>query len=960
MKIYVLTINLIFLNLHKIILLCLLVICIKKSYSQDYRITGSVRDANTAKSIPNVEIKLRGTNLLTTTNAEGVFNLNGMLPEGKQQLVFSKIGYQTLNLSITLEGNKPLDLLYIPMSVDLKELNKELDRISLTESELNSEDDQQDNIVSGLLGATNDVFSNAAAYDFSATFFRPRGLDSKYSKVLINGITLNKINTGRPQWGNWGGLNDVMRNREFSKATEPSAYSFGAPAGVLHFNMLASKYRRGGRISYAYANRTYTGRVMASYSSGLGSYGWAYTVLASRRFGNEGSIEGTSYDANSVFLSIEKKLSDKHSLNLVAFYTPNRRGRSTALTQELIDLKGYTYNPNWGLQNGNIRNSRLREIREPIFILSHNFKISDQTTVNTNFAYQSGLTKNSRIDYTGSTLITSDDNQESFVGGARNPAPNYYQNLPSYFLRFTNPTAANYQNAYLAQQAFENNGQLNWDQLYKANSSAENSRLNPIYAVQNDVNKDDIIHVSSLVASSLSENYKLTAGISGSFLKSQNYAELDDLLGGDQWLDIDNFAEDDASTGGNLAQTDLRNRNRLVKAGERYKYNFEITSTKASIFSQLEATYNHLDFYAAIQGGFANYQRNGLYENGYYPGNLSFGKSDKVTFNTYGLKGGLTYKFNGKHFALVSGSLQRLELPSNTVFTNSRQNNAILEDASAEQIISLDASYIYRSTVLKAKLSAYYINFSEGSDLSFFYTQSLQSSLIEQGNALVQEVTTNISKRNIGLEFGLEYKLLPTLTLKTAAAIAENTFRNNPNIYYTTILVNEQISFGNNQANLKNYHVSGGPEQAIQLGFDYRDPDFWWLGASINRFSNAYVDISHLRRSGAFTTDYDGLPFNDYDLENAKTLLQQEKLDSYYLLNIVGGKSWLINGKSIGFFATINNVLNTRYKTGGFEDSRVGDYRSLKEESEREQPLFGNRYFLGYGATIYANLYLRF
>ena len=98
--------------MHKIILLCLLVICIKKSYSQDYRITGSVRDANTAKSIPNVEIKLRGTNLLTTTNAEGVFNLNGMLPEGKQQLVFSKIGYQILNLSITLEGNKLLDLFF--------------------------------------------------------------------------------------------------------------------------------------------------------------------------------------------------------------------------------------------------------------------------------------------------------------------------------------------------------------------------------------------------------------------------------------------------------------------------------------------------------------------------------------------------------------------------------------------------------------------------------------------------------------------------------------------------------------------------------------------------------------------------------------------------------------------------------------------------------------------------------
>ncbi|WP_028377361.1 carboxypeptidase regulatory-like domain-containing protein [Leeuwenhoekiella sp. MAR_2009_132] len=946
--------------MRTLVFVYLLVIYGYKLSSQEYTIYGNVRDATTATSIPEVLVTLKNSKFSITTTGDGAFILEGVTLDGKQQLVLSKAGYKTLILPITLEGGKELNLFYIPLEIDLKELNEELDRISLTETELNSDEEQQDNIISGLLGATNDAFSNAAAYDFSSTFFRPRGLDSKYSKVLINGIELNKINTGRPQWGNWGGLNDVMRNREFSLGIQPSEYSFGAPAGVLHFNMHASQYRRGGRVSYAYANRTYTGRVMGSYSSGLSTKGWAFTILGSRRFGAKGAIKGTSYEANSIFLSIEKKLTQNHRINLVAFYTPNRRGRSTALTQEVIDLKGNDYNPNWGLQNGKIRNSRMREIEEPIFILSHEWSLSDKTTLSTNLAYQRGTTKNSRIDYTGSTLITSSEGQESFIGGARNPAPNYYQNLPSYFLRFPNPTAANYQNAYLAQEAFTNDGQLDWSQLYAANTIATNAGLNSIYAVQNDVNKDSFVQASSILNSNFSEHFKLTAGASVSTLKSSNYAQLEDLLGGNTWLDIDNFAEDDASTGGNLAQTDLNNRNRIVREGDRYKYNFDISAFKASGFTQLQATFKHIDFYTALQAGTVNYQRNGLYENGYYPGEASLGKSSEINFTTYGLKGGFTYKFSGKHFALFNAGLQSLELPSNTVFTNSRQNNAVIEDASAEKLLNLDASYVYRSALLKAKLTGYYLDFANGSELSFFYTQSLQSPLIEQGNALVQEVTTNISRRNIGLELGIEYKILPTLTFKTAAALSQNTFTNNPDVYYTTTLANNKITFGDGTVKLKNYHVSGGPEQAIQLGFDYRDPDFWWLGASINRFSNAYIDVSNLRRSGAFSTDYDGLPFNDFDPAIARDLLIQEKIGSYYLLNIVGGKSWLVKGRSIGFFATINNALNTKYKTGGFEDSRIADYRGLQEEKEREQPLFGNRYFLGYGATIYANLYVRF
>ena len=946
--------------MYKFATILMLFLSSASAIAQYSRIRGTVKDAATSSALPEVEVFVQKTNYTTQTDADGNFDFIPQVPPGSYTLVLRKSGYLTLTIPVNLIPDQELVLEYLPLEIDLAEANEQITIISLSDVQLNDDNEQRDNAVSGLLGATNDVFSNAAAFDFSSTFFRPRGLDSKYSRVLINGLVLNKFNTGRPQWSNWGGLNDGMRNREFSMGLTASDYSFGAPAGTLHFNMHASSYRPGGRISYATANRTYTGRVMASYNSGVTASNWAYSVLVSRRFGQEGAIDGTFYDANSLFFAAEKILSETHHINLSFLYTPNRRGRSTALTQEVIDLKGYTYNPNWGFQNNEARNARVRAIEEPLVLLSHHWQLGKQASIQTNLGYQWGTTKNSRVDYTGSTLISNPNEQEHFVGGARNPAPNYYQNLPSYFLRYPNPPAAQYQQAYLAEQEFRNDGQLDWQALYEANQTAVRSGLNTIYAVQQDVNQDQLFTGNIRYKAQMSEHFDINFGVYGSALQSEQYAELDDLLGGNVWLDIDSFAEDDNTTGGDLAQSDLQNRNRLVQPGDRYKYNYGIAARQIGFFAQLEATYNHLDFYAALSAEQTSYQREGYYENGYYPGALSLGKSELVRFTSLGAKAGLTYKFNSKHFALLNAGFLEQPPGFNTVFTNARQRNAILENPQSERLIDLDASYIYRGSDLKLRLTGYLLNFTQGSEVSYFYTQSMQTQLIDQGNALVQESTTHIARQNLGLEFGTSYSILPTLTLKAAAAFGQNMYTQDPQVYYTTTLAETPIRFGDGSVKLKNYHVAGGPERAYQLGFDYRDPDFWWLGASVNRFSNAYVDVSYLRRSGAFSSDNDGQAFNDYTAEVAQELLKQEQLDAYYLVNIVGGKSWRVKSYTFGFFGLLNNALNTRYKTGGFEDSRIGDYRSLLEERTRDTPLFGNRYFLGYGATFYLNFYVRF
>ena len=78
------------------------------------------------------------------------------------------------------------------------------------------------------------------------------------------------------------------------------------------------------------------------------------------------------------------------------------------------------------------------------------------------------------------------------------------------------------------------------------------------------------------------------------------------------------------------------------------------------------------------------------------------------------------------------------------------------------------------------------------------------------------------------------------------------------------------------------------------------------------------------------------------------------------LWNVIGGKSWRIDDKFVGFFATINNVFDQKYKTGGFEQSRNSNFRSVRDDANNPQEVFSPRYFFGNGTTYYLNVYLRF
>lgn len=912
------------------------------SFAQEPVLHGRILETNSSEPINDVLINIQNTIFSTTTDEEGMFFFSQeTLPQGEQILKISKTGFTTLYIPITLQNNSSVNLNPVFLNVDLIDVEAQIGVISLSDDQLDEDEGTSFN-VSGLLQASKDVFLNAASYDFSATFFRPRGYDSENGKVLINGLEMNKLYNGRPQWSDWGGLNDLQRNQMFSMGTSANEYNFGHLAGTTNIIMRASQYRKGGRISYATSNRTYRGRVMGSYSSGLLSSGWAYSVLLARRFGEEGYNDASLYDANSFFASVEKRLNEKQSLNITAFYTPNRRGKSSANTQEVYDLKGTRYNSYWGKQDGEIRNSRIKEVNEPIIMLNHYWDISEKTQLNTNIGYQFGKIGNSRLGY----------------DKAPNPDPSYYQKLPSYFL--ADPNGPNYGGAYQAYSEFVNDGQLDWQAIYETNILYGGTSRYYLYEDRND---DKQISANTILTSRINDNIAITASFNYRNLNSNNFANMIDLLGGNGYLDVDTFAL------GDEAQNNLNNPNRVIGKDDIFKYNYELHATDYSGFAQAQFSYSKVVLFFAGKVGKTSYQRNGLYRNGNFEDN-SFGKSKQLDFTTYGVKAGATYKISGRHaFEVNTAYFTDAPTLSNS-FSNSRQNNETVIGLTEKKNISIDGSYIFRSPIVKARLTGYYTLMQDASEISFYYADgiSVQGADRTVENSFIQEILTGVNKKNIGGEIGIEAQLTPTIKLKGAAAYGQNTYDNNPNLYITsdfggalnaeTLERISSVDYG--AAYLKDYKVAGGPQKAYQIGFEYRDPDFWWFGATANYFSNAYVDVSPLSRTRNFYLDTDGIPFNDYDPVKGKELLKQEKFEDYMLVNVVGGKSWRIKEYYVGFFATINNILDKQYKTGGFEQGRTANYRTLSEDAANNTRVFGSQYWYGYGTTYYLNLYVRF
>ncbi len=918
--------------MKKLILYVIFVFQVVFSFGQTNKgVSGKIVDSKTQEQLQSIIVSIQNTNLTQLSNSKGKFYFDN-LKIGSQLVLIKSDGYKDQLLKIEIVEGKILDLGVLYLEEDITQ-EKQSSLISLSENDLEDSNSGSESTTS-LLQSSRDAFLQAAAYNFGAARFSVRGIDSKYSNVMINGVSMNRFYDGRPQYGNWGGLNDATRNQEFTNGSGPSDYVFGGIAGTQEINTRASIYRPGTRISFLNTNTNYSYRTMATAATGMNKKGWAFAISGGRRWAQDGYYEGTNYSANSLFISIEKKFNDRNSFSLTGIYAQNKRGKNSPNTAEQSDLAGVKYNSYWGFQEGEKRDSRVKKVEEPILMLTHYWKINPKTNLNTTASYQMGQIGNSRIDYTKSD----------------NPDPSYYRNLPSYYSNlfyygnFIGNSPENSAKAEETKTTFLENRQLNWSNLYKINGEnlVNGSRI-VLYEDRNDENSASLN--ANLIAQ-LSDNILMTGGANYLKSKTKNFKNMLDLLGGNTFMDRSSFGR------GDQQQSDLNNPDRKLGIGEHYGYNYILDATRLDAFTQFKFIYKKVDFYLAQSFSRSVYQREGLYKNGYYPSN-SFGKSKKANFENFGFKGGITFKLNGRNFIDFNGIYMTKAPNTRDVFSNSRISNAITPAVSNENIKSIDWSYIIKTPRFKGRLTGYFSEISNATDISFYYADAIGSE-----GAFVSEVVTGINKKNRGVELGLELQITPTFKITGVAAYGEYTYSNDPEVNLTNDASATIINLG--KAKLSGYKQAGMPQQAYSFGMEYRDPKFWWIGTNANYIADSFIDVSAIKRTSNYYNYNVDTNYRPIVQKLADDYLKQEKFNPFFLYNIVGGKSWKMRSATIGLFATVNNVLNSTYKTGGFEQSRDSNYTADYEDHQAKAGVFAPKYFYGYGRTYMVNLYLSF
>ncbi len=909
---------------QKIIFSLLLFLLFSTGYAQESKITGSVFNADN-QAVVGADVMLLGTNYYTQTDQNGNFVLDKIKP-GNYQIFISSPGYEDYINEIVVKTGMSYDLGKIKLNV----LNVEEDQtiVTLSQDEIAQEESGEENI-SGLLHGSRDVFLSAAAYNLGQLRFKIRGYDNRYTEIDINGVPMENLDNGRVYWSLWGGLNAVTRYKTSYLGLQKNDMTFGNLGGSTNIDMYPSKNREGYNVTYSLTNRSYRQRLMFTYSTGLMENNWALTFSGSRRWSNEGYQPGTFYDAWAYYVGAEKHIG-KHQLVFNFFGAPIKRGKAGPTTQEVYDLMGDNfYNPYWGWQEGEKRNSRIANSHIPVFLFTDVFNLNKTTKITSTLMARAGRN--------GSTALN--------WYNAPDPRPDYYRYLPSYYqLPEVSEAIA---------EAFQNDpnyNQINWTRIYNVNynsydeiENADGIEGNTVtgrraqYILEERRYDQRSIALSSVINKSIKDNIKVDGGVLVRYYKTKNFKVLDDLLGADYWVDIDKYAERDY-VDLDSAQNDLQHPNHIIKEGDVFGYNYDANTVNSRIWTQGQISLRKFDIYGALALSYTGFWRYGYMQNGKFPEN-SLGKSKTNNFFNYAVKSGVTYKLTGRHYFVVRAAYMTQAPTFMNAYISPRTRDYTVDNLKSEKILSVDGGYFLRAPKIKASINAFYTQFNDQTKVRSFYHDGYRN--------YVNYVLTNLNTTHEGVEMAVDYKINSALSASAAASLGYYYYTSRPDVTITVDNSSEVLA-QDKTVYIENYFVGGTPQTAATAGMRYRGKKYWFAGFNVNYVDNNYIQINPERRTE------EAIAYVVPGSDQWHAILDQQKLNGGFTLDLFFSKSFKYKDYYMYLNISVNNVLNnTNIQTGGFEQYRF----DLKTKDPNRFP---PKYFYGYGRQYFINLSFRF
>ncbi len=941
-----------------------------------------------------ITVSQKGETVATAVSDEDGKFLIEELPNGIYDMLVTAPGFLDATVNVTVEGYVK-DLIFIGMVVE--QVVTEVDDSNFAEFDM---DDSGFEDSPSILFDSNDPFTNIASFGFSNIRFKNRGYTNESQDVYLSGVRMNDAITGYSPYSLWSGLNEAMRSKETTIGNEVSDYGYGGYNGVTNIHAMPSSVRTGWRFSALTNSALYRLRLMATYASGELDNGWSYAFNVSARVGGNDWVKGVYYRNFAYYAGVEKKFGDMHRLSLVTFAAPGQRGAQNASTQEVYDLTGdRMYNSNWGYQNGKIRNARVRKTFEPVTILKYTATPSDNLEASATVLWRTGKNGYTAMDWYD----------------AADPRPDYYRNLPSYYwMEDEDYDRMNFEKYAWAKDAWQNDipeyTHLNWDRLYNVNWNnydANDLRRSKYVIEERRVDQNDI-NLNASIKWMASKAFTLTGGINYKWNRTEYYKNLDDLLGGDYYLNIDQFAERDFASSPAMVQNDLdyylaHGQAQTLHQGDKYGYDYYAQVRNANIWANGALDLGGFKANLALEAGYAKFWREGLVRKGLFAGldengneyiidgkNLtsyemvdgvktpitSKGKSAVSDFLTYSAKLGLQYHFEGGHRIYANAGYYNDAPTFAQSFISPRTRNSLVPNLETMKTTSADINYQYSNNGYNVRVTGYWTVIKDQTDMMSFYDDSQ--------NSFTNFAMSGIDQRHMGIELGFKIPVfVQGLSVEGALSWGEYIYTSTPRmtqtvdnsaevifdngivpywakspVYKKSVMDGQVIYETDPEGNpviegWQKHYVPSTPQLAADLGLNYRTNSYWFFEVDAQYFANSYLDMNPLYRTDMATAGPDGL-VTPVEVEY---MTAQEKFDPVFLLNASIGKSWYIDRKyNFGFSLNVQNILNNRnVKTGGYEQTRLIDSKSMERYYR-----FDSKYFYMQGFNYMLNLYFRF
>ena len=881
------------------------------------QITGTVVDAESNSPLPGATVVIKGTQIGTTTDFDGLFSISDA-SEG-DTLVITFIGFDAAEvvaedgMEVVLETalNQLSEVVVTSGVIDIAKVRETpvaVSAISVSEITLKTGNLEFPEI----MNKTPGVYATKQGGGYGDSRISLRGFDQRNTSFLINGQPVNDMENGWVYWSNWQGLTDVASGIQIQRGLGASRLAVPSVGGTVSIFTKAAQKSEGGKVLQMVGNDGYV-KTGVSYNTGKNEKGWASSFLLSRWQG-DGYIYNTSGEGYTYFAAVGyAPEGSAHELNF-SFLGAGQWHHQRDVWVSIRDYQNFgsegidrRWNSNGGTLNGEEFSMRRNFYNKPLATFNWDWEISDNLKLATSLYGSAGR------------------------GGGTGPRGNNYRAGASDILPFRKDLTEHYlENGRGSRDA---NGFIDFDAVVAHNQSTTEGYTGDISRFQgqligsngfrdSNVNREVLIRRASMNShnwvggiSNLEGQFgkfKTSIGVDLRSYTGYHYRVVNNLMGLDGYYSTGN-----RNSAGQIIETTIEAspfKNTGLNGPKIDYYNVGKVGWQG-VNTMVE--YGGDKLTAVVQAGLSNqaFQRIDYFD--------QVGNPESEVQNQGGgyIKGGANYNIDEKQNVFFNTGFISRQPNFGAVFPN--YANEINPDLQNEEITSFELGYGFVANDFSFNINAYSTTWGNR-----FVQRSLSNQQGVDGSAQFKDIDVVHN----GIEFEGKYRLSNATKFKGMLSIGDWRYTKD---FSAELFDDNQQSVGTGTLYLKDAKVGDAAQFTMNLGVDQKIT------------KNISMDLDYRFVDGLYA-DYSITDSEFTQPDNAGAL----KLPSYGLfdLGVTGriGNGWTIR-------ANINNLLDETYIAESNTNIHATDASTTWNGVDTR-----NSVWFGFGRTWNASLTYRF